>query len=676
MEWTFNEVDRTLSNKEQALRLAPQQTKLLLFLINHAGKVLSREQIIDHVWQDKIVNEDALSRSIANLRSLLGDNTNHPLYIETIPKQGYRFIAPINDSPISSRSLKSLKFGPKFLIAIFSFITLIIINYAMTSDSPQNHINLSQAINNSHRLTADDLVEYQPDISSDGTLISYVYRKDGIFGTRIVSSDGALRYELADPSMHYLSPAIAPNNKSFLIAAYNKDSCQILLVDLPSLNKKQLTTCVAPNESGILDWSINGKQFLYVDAGENNDSSSIWLYDVVNGEKKQLTFNTNNMSYDTRPRFSPDNRHVSFIRGSHSIRNLYKLPLHEPAAIKQLTFTKSFTIGYQWVSSTQIVFDSNKRGDKYLWLLDEDSNSLINIGGKDGQNPSINRQKTTLLYQEKKYQANLWKVNLATQQEEKVISSAKYDNNPNYSPDGSLIAFISNRRGSSDIWLYSTTDKSEDLLLTLANENLVSINWHSSGELLLAGVINDQGYHCIEFDIAQRNIKRIELDTHQIAACQYHPNGKIYALTKPENKPSQLISIKNITEKTIKYMPIRGIANFKVLDNGKLIVAKKNENGLDLLDEDGAYIETLLPDFLPRLSEHWAVKNQSLYFANHDKQNKGTWRLNINTKEKHKLSSSLSTAIGNSMAISPDEKSLIITKLDRIDSDLYLSTIK
>jgi DNA-binding winged helix-turn-helix (wHTH) protein len=68
---------------------------VLVFLMEHPGEVLSRETIIDAVWSEQFVGEAVIRRAIASLRRALGDDARNPRFIETIPKRGYRLIAPV-----------------------------------------------------------------------------------------------------------------------------------------------------------------------------------------------------------------------------------------------------------------------------------------------------------------------------------------------------------------------------------------------------------------------------------------------------------------------------------------------------------------------------------------------------------------------------------------------------
>ncbi|HEU4927276.1 MAG TPA: winged helix-turn-helix domain-containing protein [Vicinamibacterales bacterium] len=70
-------------------RLEPQVVNLLVFLASSNGRVVSKDEIIDAVWQGRFIAETTLTRSIVDLRRALGDQTQRPEYIETIAKRGF-----------------------------------------------------------------------------------------------------------------------------------------------------------------------------------------------------------------------------------------------------------------------------------------------------------------------------------------------------------------------------------------------------------------------------------------------------------------------------------------------------------------------------------------------------------------------------------------------------------
>ena len=84
--------------------LEPQMMDLLSFLATTGGRVVSKDEIIDAVWEGRFIAEATLTRSIADLRRALNDDQRSPQYIETIAKRGYRLVATIADArrPLAS----------------------------------------------------------------------------------------------------------------------------------------------------------------------------------------------------------------------------------------------------------------------------------------------------------------------------------------------------------------------------------------------------------------------------------------------------------------------------------------------------------------------------------------------------------------------------------------------
>jgi TolB-like protein len=83
------------------VRLREQSFLVLSMLLEHAGEVVTREQLQKRLWPgDTLVDVDVnLNTAIARLREALGDSAEHPRYIETLPKRGYRFLAAASESP-------------------------------------------------------------------------------------------------------------------------------------------------------------------------------------------------------------------------------------------------------------------------------------------------------------------------------------------------------------------------------------------------------------------------------------------------------------------------------------------------------------------------------------------------------------------------------------------------
>ncbi len=76
-------------------RLEPKVMLVLACLANHAGRMVPKDRLLHAAWPDTAVGDDVLTRAISELRRLFEDDPKQPRVIETIPKSGYRLIAPV-----------------------------------------------------------------------------------------------------------------------------------------------------------------------------------------------------------------------------------------------------------------------------------------------------------------------------------------------------------------------------------------------------------------------------------------------------------------------------------------------------------------------------------------------------------------------------------------------------
>jgi DNA-binding winged helix-turn-helix (wHTH) protein/TolB-like protein len=89
--------DRLLLRDGQIVPLTPKAFDLLLALVENSGRVLSKDELMRQVWAESFVEEANLSRNVFTLRKALGEVPDQNQYIETIPKRGYRFVAPVKE---------------------------------------------------------------------------------------------------------------------------------------------------------------------------------------------------------------------------------------------------------------------------------------------------------------------------------------------------------------------------------------------------------------------------------------------------------------------------------------------------------------------------------------------------------------------------------------------------
>ena len=92
--------ERTLFGQGQAVPLSPKGFDLLFVLIRKAGRIVDKEELMREVWPDTFVEENNLTVNISWLRKALGEVSSEQLYIQTVPRRGYRFAASVRQTDV------------------------------------------------------------------------------------------------------------------------------------------------------------------------------------------------------------------------------------------------------------------------------------------------------------------------------------------------------------------------------------------------------------------------------------------------------------------------------------------------------------------------------------------------------------------------------------------------
>jgi len=95
-DWCVNPALSQISRDGVVTRVDARAMLLLLHLAEHAGEVVSIDDLLNHVWPGVTVSPDSVYQAVTSLRRLLGDDPKQPVYIATVPRLGYRMVAVVS----------------------------------------------------------------------------------------------------------------------------------------------------------------------------------------------------------------------------------------------------------------------------------------------------------------------------------------------------------------------------------------------------------------------------------------------------------------------------------------------------------------------------------------------------------------------------------------------------
>lgn len=109
----FDLTDGSLWRDGAEVRLPPRALVILQHLVERAGRVVSKQALIDAAWKEAYVGDASLTEAIGIIRQALGDDPQEPRFIQTVYRRGYRFVAPIaTDAPSATASVPTVVAGP------------------------------------------------------------------------------------------------------------------------------------------------------------------------------------------------------------------------------------------------------------------------------------------------------------------------------------------------------------------------------------------------------------------------------------------------------------------------------------------------------------------------------------------------------------------------------------
>ena len=548
--------------QDDILSMEPKVLQVLLILAENQGQVVPHDVILNKVWPGTVVGSNAIQRCIVQLRKAFNDDAKTQRVISTHPKVGYSLLADVNwQTELASinsqeksaeqeieRSLVNKVFIPKHWIIILTAILIIVALFTYQELMSSDKLNIAKLT----PLTASDNKELQPSYSPDGRYIAFerykgscknqLWAKDtlnnkeyllteevGIYGTPSWSPDGsqiifssvthckkhqvlegceelrALSFGLAKSSPQATREVLSCENRDYhspvwldneSIAFISTEDDQDKLLSM-SLTDNKIRTLYTPQKEYLssLDYSGN-LNLLALSQFDTVHNFSLVLVDPVTIETTITALQPEDMhKHNMYGHLSWHPHHKSLITSAG--KSLYKVDINGKLTeynfptMQDIYAPKFHPQGHRIVAA--------------MGTFDPDIGQL-------SWDKVEGRQKSR---------------NIVTKQQMLARSPVK-EHDAKYQPQGDQVAFLSNREGSSQVWLLNSAETSiipTQLSYFPADKEVNAFVWSPDGSFII--VNSGKGLTLLDLNGELTPIK-VSFDVVDI----YHTKGESQLLLK------------------------------------------------------------------------------------------------------------------------------------------------
>jgi Tol biopolymer transport system component/DNA-binding winged helix-turn-helix (wHTH) protein len=672
--------------------------RLLSMLLERPGEVVTRDQVRKKLWPEGtfVDFDQGLDTALKKLRYALGDSAQSPTFIGTIPRRGYRFIAPVTSQPpiltpgvaATVQEYDESKWPPRDgIVALALIIGVSLLLLLFLSGIKQEHVRLE-----SEPVATRPGWERNPSFSPDGNEIAFDYvdeaASDPNIYVKVLGDEKMLRLT-TQPGASFC-PSWSPDGQHIAYTHYvelspgNSERTVMLMTPLGG-SKHTIRRLSAANGPCRVAWSPDGKLLAYADK-PTDEAPGIFLMSAGGSDNHRLTIPPDKM-LDLSPAFSPDGQQIAFIRiSTMPAADIYTVSLSdgEPKRVTYLNKSMGHPV---WTSD----------GSRILFTVDGPASgvgaiySVRSDGGEPGRlllpdsnvsTPAVSRRGDMLAYEKSIFNMTIWKLTIPDSSEPalKFVASTRTDSEPDFSADGTKIAFSSTRDGTEAIW---TCDADGTNAIRLTTTHLGGTpKWAPDGTRVVFDDRHSGRSHIYLIGVHDGSTEQVTEGNFDDEVPSWSVDGRWIYFASNRSGRYEIWKTSVVAKEPVQITHGGGLFPAESPD-GQFVYYNKPASPSPPSDEEGRGVwripakggqEELVIRDPDRL---WQVRPEGIYFT--DNSAKALPELKLfsfatqTTKVVGHFSKEATNKGGHNLAISPDGHTALYVQIDAWNSELMLA---
>lgn len=512
-------------------RLKPKAMGVLVQLAAQPGVTVTRDELLEQVWKSLHVTPDVVGHAITALRRAFADPVDAPTYIETIPRIGYRLLAPVAavapeagsadaavDAPPAevpgdaTRPRARRRWGWLAAAAALAALAAGVVAWSgwrpqPGPDAPWLRLHAPQ------RITFAAGSETTPRLDPQGRRVAYV-RAPVAHGPRdlmlqSVRETHARTLLAGEPAQRL---AWSADGTRLGYVRQGDGPCELQVLAIATGMRTRVFGCSAAGEL-FFDWNPSDARriaFAELAQGQSGGSRIGLLVDDGGWKPRSFDYAHGPDHMDLDPRFSPDGKTLAFRRGANPTSDLYVVSA-SGGAVRRLTRVRARISGFDWLpDGSGLVFSSDHAGRQSLYAVDLGKRGMLALGIQDASFPDIAPRAWSMAFQIDQWRSGIAEAAVGAGGAPAILApSSGRDRAASLSPDDARLAFVSDRDGGQQLWLL---ERASGALRRLTNHRDATIDapaWSADGQRLLY-VLRARGRHQLrELDIASGAVRRL-----------------------------------------------------------------------------------------------------------------------------------------------------------------------
>ena len=352
--------------------------------------------------------------------------------------------------------------------------------------------------------------EQQASFSPDGNSVAFSWNGETEENWDIyvkLIGPGTPQRMTTDPAID-LSPAWSPDGRSIAFGRFRGGRLVVVVVPSRGGPEREVFETFRPGGLGvgqILSWSADSRMLVVGTSPSADRPIALTAVDVATGGTRQIT-TPSDVDDDALPAVSPDGRMLAFVRHSGTVTaELYVQalsagfePIGEP---RRLGGARAFYHGVAWgADGRDVIVSSGNRGNIGLWRvpLQGEQRERLSPFGDECRQPTVAMQQNRLAFTRASWDENIWRLALSVPGRSagtpvRLSGSTRAELNAQFSPDGTRVAFESQRSGAQELWV-ADRDGRNALQLTSFNGRLGGTPaWSPDGQSIAFDLRNEDG---------------------------------------------------------------------------------------------------------------------------------------------------------------------------------------